>query len=182
MQMLVDTGSDHTIVSAKVVKRAKMDPQCKVPVLCVHGDVCSYPTAEVELVSGDWKKKTRVVVAPNLPVAVLLGRDTYQESLVDNSESAEGVGLMAATRSLARKAEKETKERENIMTELPYPLYEEESPNHDEGNSSEGMSEEHHNEVMGEEKVDKVVEDDMTRGKDPGGEVDVKGQLCNTYP
>ena len=78
-QMLVDTGSDRTIVSAGVVRGAKMDAGNKVSVLCVHGDVCSYPTTEVELVSGSWRKKARVAVAPNLPVAVLLGRDVYNE-------------------------------------------------------------------------------------------------------
>lgn len=77
VQMLVDTGADRTIVSGEVVKMARLDAHCKVPVLCVHGDVCSYPTAEVVLASGPWKKKTRVAVAPNLPVSVLLGRDAY---------------------------------------------------------------------------------------------------------
>lgn len=35
VQVLVDTGSDHRIVAAKVVKRAKLDDTEKVPVLCV---------------------------------------------------------------------------------------------------------------------------------------------------
>ena len=52
VQVLVDIGSDRTIVSAGVVKSCKLDACNKVPVLCVLGDVCSYPTAEVELVSG----------------------------------------------------------------------------------------------------------------------------------
>ena len=34
--MLVDTGSDRTIVSAGVVRGAKLDAANKVPVLCVH--------------------------------------------------------------------------------------------------------------------------------------------------
>ena len=40
VQMLVDTGSDCTIVAARVVKDALLDPNSKVPILCVHGDVC----------------------------------------------------------------------------------------------------------------------------------------------
>ena len=36
VQMLVDTGSDRTIVSAGVVRGAKLDAANKVPVLCVH--------------------------------------------------------------------------------------------------------------------------------------------------
>ena len=50
--MLVDTGSDRTIVSAGVVRGVKLDAENKVPMLCVHGNVCSYPTAQVEMVSG----------------------------------------------------------------------------------------------------------------------------------
>lgn len=45
--MLIDTGCDRTIVSADVVRRAKMSSASRVPVLCVHGDTCFYPTAEV---------------------------------------------------------------------------------------------------------------------------------------
>ena len=37
VQMLVDTGCDRTIVSATIVKTAKLDPGSKIPVLCVHG-------------------------------------------------------------------------------------------------------------------------------------------------
>ena len=73
VQMLVDTGAERTIVAAGVVKGVVLNSEQKVPVLCVHGDVCSYPTAYVELGADGWKQWAQVVVAPNLPVAVLLG-------------------------------------------------------------------------------------------------------------
>ena len=44
-------------------------------VLCVHGDTLFYPTATVELRIGPWQERSRVIVAPNLPVDVLLGND-----------------------------------------------------------------------------------------------------------
>ncbi len=47
VQMLIDTGSDRTIVAARVMRKACIDPSAKVPIQCVHGDVCSYPTATV---------------------------------------------------------------------------------------------------------------------------------------
>lgn len=72
VQMLVDTGSDKTIVAAGV-KGVALNSEQKVPVLCVHGDVCSYPTAYVELEADGWKQWAQVVIAPNLPVPVLLG-------------------------------------------------------------------------------------------------------------
>ena len=152
-QMLVDTGSDRTIVSAGVVRGAKMDAGNKVPVLCVHGDVCSYPTAEVELVSGSWRKKARVAVAPNLPVAVLLGRDVYNE-MAGKEEVVQG--LVAVTRSQTKKAEEErereeAKEREATMTSLPLWMGEE-------GGVDEG-------DELGKEAV---MEEGESRGKDPG--------------
>lgn len=97
--MLIDTGSDRTMVAAHVVERAKVDPDHKVPVLCVHGDVCSYPTAEVHLVVGPWEKKTRVAVAPNLPVPVLLGRDIYQEDVDVTGEPATELAVMTRSRT-----------------------------------------------------------------------------------
>lgn len=102
VQMLVDTGADRTIVAAGVVRGVKLDSEQKVPVLCVHGDVCSYPTAYVELGADEWKKWTQVVVAPNLPVAVLLGRDVCQELIVK--------GLMVETRAQARRKQQESTE------------------------------------------------------------------------
>ena len=57
--------------------------------------------------SGSWRKKARVAVAPNLPVAVLLGRDAYSEG----GEEEVAQGLVAVTRSQSKKAEEEMKER-----------------------------------------------------------------------
>ena len=99
VQMLIDTGCDRTIVSADMVRREKMSSASKVPVLCVHGDTCFYPTAEVELCSGSWRKWAKVAVAPNLPVSVLLGHDLYRE---EENGSGPSQGLMVVTCSKAR--------------------------------------------------------------------------------
>ena len=45
--------------------------------LSVHGDGVCYPTAEVRLKLGWWFQTTRVVVAPGIPVPVLLEMDMY---------------------------------------------------------------------------------------------------------
>ena len=52
VQMLVDTGCEMTMVSAKLVDSARVDPRRKVPVMCTHGDTMLYPTAMVKLQSG----------------------------------------------------------------------------------------------------------------------------------
>ena len=50
-----------------------------MPVVCVHGDTVSYPTAGVHVQMGTWQQQARVVVAPALPVAMLLVRDLYDQ-------------------------------------------------------------------------------------------------------
>ena len=51
----------------------KVEGSDKVPVVCIHGHTVSYPTAVVHLQIGSWQREARVVVAPELPVPVLLG-------------------------------------------------------------------------------------------------------------
>ena len=63
VQMLVNIGCDWTIVSALIVKTAKLEPGSKIPVLCVHGDSCFHPTATMKLASGSWSKEATVAVA-----------------------------------------------------------------------------------------------------------------------
>ena len=94
VQMLIDTGCDRTMVASNVVNQAKVDLKKKVPVLCIHGNTVIYPTATVELQIGEWRRSATVVVAPELPVAVLLGQD-----LGEPSEQKTEKGLAVVTRS-----------------------------------------------------------------------------------
>ena len=73
VQMLIDSGCSLTMVRANQIALSKIDAEETVPVLCVHGDTESYPTTEVESSLGGIQRKARVVVAPSLPVSVLLG-------------------------------------------------------------------------------------------------------------
>ena len=103
VRILVDTGCDRTMISAGQVPSSKVDHSTVVPVLCVHGDTMQYPTAWVELRLGQWRERCHVVVAPNLPVDVLLGTDTYP------MERAEVVQSLAVwTWSKQRKMERHT--------------------------------------------------------------------------
>ena len=101
VQMLVDTGADRTMVAADCVNSAKVEGNDCVSVVCVHGDTVSYPTAVVQLQMGTWQRQSRVVVAPELPVAVLLGRDLYDPV----GEESPVRGLAVVTRAAKRRAE-----------------------------------------------------------------------------
>ena len=103
VQMLIDTGCDRTMVSQRMVKPAQINPDKKVPVLCVHGDTVFYPTASVKLQMGDWWTETEATVAPQLPVDVLLGRDVYGLS----TPNAEAEAFAVVTRSKAKKTREE---------------------------------------------------------------------------
>ena len=95
VQMLIDTGCTKTMVSANYLKPDYLDHAKSEKNLCVHGDKVSYPTAEVELKLGQWSKVARVVVAPGIPVPVLLGTDIY--------ELTSSNPVMVTTRAQARK-------------------------------------------------------------------------------
>ena len=76
--MLIDTGCTNTMVSARYIDPNTLDRSNTVEILCVHGDKVCYPTAEVNLRLGQWSQCSRVVVAPDIPVPVLLGTDIYK--------------------------------------------------------------------------------------------------------
>ena len=71
--MLIDTGCTNTMVSACYIKLNYYNTE---KIFCVHGDV--YPTAEINLRLGQWSQISEVVVAPGIPVPVLLGTDIYK--------------------------------------------------------------------------------------------------------
>ena len=79
VQMLIDTGYTKTTVSADYLPTDCLDHFNKEKVLCVGDEVC-YPTAELRLKFGRWAQTVKVVVglvAPEIPVQVLLGTDVY---------------------------------------------------------------------------------------------------------
>ena len=66
--MLVDRGCDQTIVDPE-----KVDYSWTTHDLCVHGHIEFYLTTMVWLEIGGEEREQLVVVAPQLPMPVLLG-------------------------------------------------------------------------------------------------------------
>ena len=97
--MLIDTACDRTMVSKEMVEPSKVNWEKTTPVVCIHGDMMLYPTAKVQLHTEGWTGEREVVVAPRLPVSVLLGRDSVQRE-----ERSPNHGLAAVTRSQTRQA------------------------------------------------------------------------------
>ena len=70
-----------------------------------------YPTAEVRLKLGQWSQTARVVVAPGIPVPVLLGTDIYDLSLSNP--------MMVTTRAHARRDCNLISDAEGTVEEQP---------------------------------------------------------------
>ena len=81
-----------------------------VDIRCAHGDVVSYPLAEVSMRVGDYTFSVQAAVLDRLPVPVLLGRDVprFDQLLgVEQGGSSAGVTKVVAvtTRSQRRQGE-----------------------------------------------------------------------------
>ena len=118
VQMLVDSGCSQTMVSARLVDAPKISSEEKVPILCAHGDTVLYPTAVVKLQTGPWKRESRVVVAPNLPVDVLLGTDLYEASVFKGGQVERGLAVLTRAQRRGREQKKREEQRWEDKKEL----------------------------------------------------------------
>ena len=69
----LDTGVAKTMIHRDLVPVEKVSEET-VDILCAHGDVVSYPIAEVSMRVGDKPFSVQAAVAVQLPVPVLLGQ------------------------------------------------------------------------------------------------------------
>ena len=56
----------------------------------------------VKLQTGPWKRESRVVVAPNLPVDVLLGTDLYEASVFKGGQVERGLAVLTRVQRRGR--------------------------------------------------------------------------------
>ncbi|XP_073727643.1 uncharacterized protein [Misgurnus anguillicaudatus] len=75
VEALLDSGSMITLVHQSLVNPKQVSLENPIPVSCVHGDTCTYPTSAVTLVTTRGKYEIRAGVVGSLPVQVLIGRD-----------------------------------------------------------------------------------------------------------
>ena len=90
VQVLIDTGSRMSVARADLIDQSKLK-ETEVELQCVHGDIVSYPVADVICELDGWKKDISVAVVPGLPIDFLIGCD-------DHASSA---GVMSGNTSLA---------------------------------------------------------------------------------
>jgi len=73
VQILVDSGSEITVVKASLVDPNRWNREELVRVQCVHGNEILYPSAQVRLETDGWGRTMKVALIPEVPVDVLLG-------------------------------------------------------------------------------------------------------------
>ena len=72
--VVLDTGAAKTMIHRDLVPVEKVSRET-VDILCAHGDVVSYPLAEVSMRVGDHPFTVQAAVSDRLPVPVLVGRE-----------------------------------------------------------------------------------------------------------
>ena len=72
--VVLDTGAAKTMIHRDLVPVEKVSRET-VDILCAHGDVVSYPLAEVSMKVGDQPFTVQAAVSDQLPVPVLVGRE-----------------------------------------------------------------------------------------------------------
>ena len=74
VQVFIDTGSGMSVARADLVDQNKLKEK-EVELQCLHGDIVSYPVADVRCGLDGWEKDISVVVVPGLPIDFLIGCD-----------------------------------------------------------------------------------------------------------
>ena len=117
-RILLDTGAATTMVHKALVDPTKLSKET-VDIRCAHGDVVSYPTAEVSISVGKYAFSVEAAISEHLPVPVLLGRDVPDlHQLLGETPDSEVLEKVVAvtTRSQHRKEQQEDQHRR--MTEV----------------------------------------------------------------
>ena len=103
--LVIDTGCNQSIVHASLVPKDRYVEGRSVRVRCVHGDIVTYPLADIDFLINDCPIEMRVAVSETLPESALLGKDVPDISLLlQPVEDA-----FSVTRAQQRQQEAETR-------------------------------------------------------------------------
>ena len=136
--IMLDTGSNRTLIRKDLVPVQKL-VEGEIPIRCAHGDIITYPIAEVEIEIGGRHYMMEAGVVDGLPVSVILGWDNPDlEDLLQHSTEPkqEAVDVLAATTRAQRKRKEEEaiiqEEKEIQSGAVPNPIEEETPPQEEE--------------------------------------------------
>ena len=104
----LDTGCSQTLVHSSLVQPADFLPDAKIDISCAHGDVTSYPLADIEIILDGQPLEVRAAVSSTLPHSVLLGTDVPHLFALLADDPQPDVALVA-TRAQLRRQEQDEK-------------------------------------------------------------------------
>ena len=105
MSEMLDTGSNRTLIRNNLVP-AQILVESEIPIRCGHGDIVTYPIAEIEMEISGRHYMVEAGVVVRFPVFALLGRDNPDlEDLLQHQEGPEQEpeDLMAVTTSAQKR-------------------------------------------------------------------------------
>ena len=117
--ILLDTGAANTMIHRDLVPVEKISQEM-VDIRCAHGDVVSYPLAEVSMRVGDYTFSVQAAVSDRLPVPVLLGRDVpgFDQLLgVDQCGDSTKAAKVVAVTTRSQRRQEELSEVERMARE-----------------------------------------------------------------
>ena len=76
--VVLDTGCTWTMVQRSLVPEEKLVPGATIRLRCAHGDVVTYPLADLKLEVDGVVITVRAAVAERLPVSMLLGTEVAE--------------------------------------------------------------------------------------------------------
>ena len=104
----IDTGCSQTLVHSSLISKDAVLPDETVDIQCAHGDITTYPLADVELVIDGVAQEIRVGVAQSLPHSVLLGTDVpHLIDLLATPTPDAPEDALVATRAQLRRQERD---------------------------------------------------------------------------
>ena len=103
VQVLIDTGSHMSVARADLVDQSKWKEK-EVELQCVHGDIVSYPVADVTCELDGWKK---FLLGPGLPIDFLICCDDHLSfaGVIPSNTSDDKISKVLTDESLATSKE-----------------------------------------------------------------------------
>ena len=162
--IILDTGSNRTLIRKELVPTQKL-VEGEIPIHCAHGDIITYPIAEVETEIGGRHYMVEAGVVDGLPVSVILGWDNPDlENLLQHRGSPEqrAEDVMAVTTRAQKKRKEEEaaiqEEKERKSGAVPSPVKKQTPARREEATDIESN-------MLGAEFADELFSEGRTRDR-----------------
>lgn len=122
----LDTGCSRTVVRRDLIDQKKTLEGESITIQCAHGDIVSYPLADVEILVDGKLIKVEAAGSNTLPRSVLLVTDVRELSeLLEDKKNGISFAVLTRSRAQQKQREEETQRKEEESGARPTILEEE---------------------------------------------------------